>query len=80
MLIRLDQYERTADLLAAVQACFDKGASHVDLVRGGEFFSTLLSPRAAKMAVTESVARQWAKRPEILADLEKSLGETPEEF
>lgn len=80
MLINLDQYERTSDLIAAVQACFDRGASHVDLVRGSQFFGMILSPAAARKALVKSVAEQWAKQPEFLAGLEQSLGETPEDF
>jgi hypothetical protein len=78
--IDINRYPATAELLAAAEMEFAKGATSVVLVKGTEVRMIGLAREASEQALARKIADQWLKNPDVLKDLAASLEEKPKEW
>ena len=78
ILIHLDKFPRTADLLKALTSAFEQGAGVVCLAQDNQVVCAAVSQELAKETLAQRVAKRWMEDPSILQKLADRVGEQPE--
>ena len=79
-LLNADEFHDTTQLMAALTERFSSGSKSVALAQGREIIGTVLSRAASEKVLIRETAELWLAHPEMIADIESSLGETPEDW
>lgn len=80
MLLNIENYPNTEELMKAVHEQFSKGVEIVNMANDSEMVGSMLSPEATRKALARRIAEHWVNHPPALEELESSLEEEAEDW